>query len=212
MLSNMTSPVVLPTCSYESVRRWQRRGAKPLGQCSLYCQHHGGQELGVSGMVNESELLINVVIQKQPKMLRGCDQNGKWSGAMVTTSIAADTAPSAERQHLTHSGTHAERGKPIHLPMRESNSQEQPIDVWAWDNRKSEGHLVMRWIVSVDTLRKRADFRVGLSSRERMPNPLRRGKQMWAVAILACASLTTLVGVDSIITYRVGHGGSDRIW
>jgi hypothetical protein len=72
--NNWTSPVVLPTCSYESVRRRQRRGAKPLRQCSLYCQHHGGQELGVSGTANESELLINVVIQDKPKMLRGLHQ------------------------------------------------------------------------------------------------------------------------------------------
>jgi len=69
-----TSPVVLPTCSYESVRRWQQRGAKPLGQCSLDCQHHGGQELGVRDLANESELLINVVIQDKPKMLTGLNQ------------------------------------------------------------------------------------------------------------------------------------------
>ena len=68
-------------------------------------------------MVNESELLINVVIQKQPKMLRGCDQNGKWSGSKVTTSFEVDVAPPAKRQHLTHSVTHAERGKPVTLPF-----------------------------------------------------------------------------------------------
>ena len=72
--ANKTSPVVLPTCSYESVRRWQQRGAKPLGQCSLYCVHQRGQELGVSGMANESELPINVVNADKPKMLRGLNQ------------------------------------------------------------------------------------------------------------------------------------------
>jgi hypothetical protein len=45
--------------SYQSMRRWQRRGVKPLGQCCLIrqdghqtareggdCQHRGGRELG----------------------------------------------------------------------------------------------------------------------------------------------------------------------
>ena len=92
-------------------------------------------------MANESELPINVVIQKQPKMLRGCDQNGEWSSAMVTTSIAADVAPPAKRQSLTYSGTQAERGKPVSLPLWESESQDEPIEVRVWDSRKSKSHL-----------------------------------------------------------------------
>jgi hypothetical protein len=186
-----TSPVVFPTVSYESVRCWQRQGAKPLGQCSLYCEHQGGQELGVSSKVNESELLINVVNANKPKMLRGLNQKVSGQAQGLQCPLSETIVPSAKRQHLTYSGTHAERGKPICLPLRESDSQEKPIDVWAWDNRKSKRHLVMRWIVSVDTLRKQADFGVGLSSRKRMPNPLWREKQMWAVVTLACASLTT---------------------
>jgi len=69
-----TSPVVLPTVSYESGRCRQRRGAKPLEQCSLDCQHQGGQELGVNGMVNVSKLPINVVNANKPKMLTGLNQ------------------------------------------------------------------------------------------------------------------------------------------
>jgi hypothetical protein len=33
------------------------------------CQHQGGQELGLSGMVNLGEVLINVVTADKPKML-----------------------------------------------------------------------------------------------------------------------------------------------
>jgi hypothetical protein len=47
------------------------------------------------------------------------------------------------------------------------------------------------------TLRKQADFGVGLSGRERMTNPLREGKQIKAVATLACAP-STASGVDII--------------
>ncbi len=114
-----------------------------MGQCSLYCQHHGGQELGVSGMVNESELLINVVMHDELKMLRSSNQKVSGQVQRVNGSLTWLLFHRRKRQHLTYSGTHAERGKPIHLPMRESNSQEQPIDVWAWDNRKSEGFAVM---------------------------------------------------------------------
>ncbi len=66
-----------------------------------------------------------------------------------------------------------------------------------WDNGKSERHLVMRWIVAGATLRKQADFGIGLSGRERMTNPLREGKQIKAVATLACAP-STASGVDII--------------
>jgi hypothetical protein len=44
------------------------------------------------------------------------DQNGKWSGMEVPNSSIADAAPPAERSDLTHTGTHAERGKPDVLP------------------------------------------------------------------------------------------------
>lgn len=33
----------------------------------------------LDGMTNESELLINIVIQNEPKMLTGSRQNGTWS-------------------------------------------------------------------------------------------------------------------------------------
>jgi hypothetical protein len=104
-------------------------------------------------MANESELLLNVVIANKPKMLRGLNQNDKWSGSKVTSSFDADVAPPAKRQSLIHSGTHAERGKPVSLPLRESESQDEPMEMQAWDSRKSECSTVMVEI-EVDTSRE----------------------------------------------------------
>ena len=42
---------------------------------------------------------------------------GTWPGSGVPNSPDVDLAPPAERRDLTHSGTHAERGKPVVLPM-----------------------------------------------------------------------------------------------
>ncbi len=72
------------------------------------------------------------------------------------------------------------------------------MELQVWDNGKSECHLVMRWIVASATLRKQADFRVGLFGRKQMTNLLWKGKQMKAVATLACAPFTAQAGVDSI--------------
>ena len=69
-----TSPIVLPIRFYQSVRCWQRRGAKPLGQCESTASIKAVTSLELSGMVNESELLINVVMHSKPKMLRGLNQ------------------------------------------------------------------------------------------------------------------------------------------
>jgi hypothetical protein len=43
---------------------------------------------------------------------------GTWPSLGVPNSPDADLAPPAERRDLTHSGTHAERGKPVVLPIK----------------------------------------------------------------------------------------------
>lgn len=68
-------------------------------------------------MVNESELLINVVNVNKPKVLTGLNQKGKGPSTDAGTSSVADDAPPAERQDLTHTGTHTKRGKPVSLPL-----------------------------------------------------------------------------------------------
>jgi hypothetical protein len=41
---------------------------------SQFWQHRAGWELGIGGMSNICELLINVVKNNKPKVLRGLDQ------------------------------------------------------------------------------------------------------------------------------------------
>ena len=84
-----------------------------MAQCSRCFEHQEGAELGLNGMVNLGELLINVVNGNKPKMLTGLNQNGKWSGLRVTSSLNVDVAPPAKRPDLTRSGIYAERGKPV---------------------------------------------------------------------------------------------------
>ncbi len=73
--------------------------------------------LGLNSMVNESELLINVVKANKPKMLTGLDQKVSGQVQGYPVSLVADEEPPANRQDLTHSGTHVKRGKPAIFPI-----------------------------------------------------------------------------------------------
>ncbi len=55
------------------------------------CQHRGGRELGLGSMVNTGELLINVVTEDKPKMLRGLSQKALWIGPGHAPCPGADT-------------------------------------------------------------------------------------------------------------------------
>ena len=67
----------------------------------------------MSSMVNESELLINVVIGDKPKMLSGLSQKASGQDWKLQFLPIVDVAPPAKRQNLTYSGIYAERGKPV---------------------------------------------------------------------------------------------------
>jgi len=56
------------------------------------------------------------------------------------------TTSSANRQGLTYPGTQAEHGKPVPLPMRESNPQGRPIGVQVEEDGKSKGCAAMAQI------------------------------------------------------------------
>jgi hypothetical protein len=66
-------------------------------------EHQRGRELGWEGMANPGEPSINVVKTNKPKVLRtqGLGQKGKWPGARVRLSLAADDMPPANRRSLT---------------------------------------------------------------------------------------------------------------
>lgn len=71
-----------------------------------------------------------------------------WPSSGAPNSPDADVAPSAERHDLTHTGTCAERGKPVALPkwqdlLWESKPQGEPTGLRVWDSGKSECSTVM---------------------------------------------------------------------
>ena len=73
---------------------------------------------GKDGMVNESELLINVVTYNKPKGLTGLNQKGKGVGDEVyPILIRRQRYSPANRQDLTRPHvTYAEHGKPVSPP------------------------------------------------------------------------------------------------
>ena len=71
-------------------------------------------------------------------MLSRSGQNGTWSGPGAPNSPGADAAPPAKSGGPTHLGTSTERGKPVVLPTRESDSQEEPTGRRVKDEGGSE--------------------------------------------------------------------------
>jgi len=72
--------------------------------------------LELSGMVNESELLINVVINNKPKMLRGLNQKVSSPAQRLNSSLTEMMCYRRKGRNLTRSGIHVERGKPVAFP------------------------------------------------------------------------------------------------
>ena len=78
----------------------------------------------MDGMVNICELLVNVVIQDKPKMLRGLSQNGTVAGTGFRPYPVMDT----QRYRRTESTSPirvnlVERGKPVSLLLGREESR-----------------------------------------------------------------------------------------
>lgn len=74
----------------------------------------GGRELGLGGMVNVSELLINAVIAKEPNVLTGSNQNASRGERALIDGASRILNPYGEEAAPNpHGGTLTERGKPI---------------------------------------------------------------------------------------------------
>ena len=87
-----------------------------MEQCSRCFEHQEGAELGLNGMVNRCELLINVRFWKQAKDAVRLEPKGREAGRSrlkVTIFFNVDVAPPAKRQDLTRLGIYAERGNPV---------------------------------------------------------------------------------------------------
>jgi hypothetical protein len=76
-------------------------------------------------------------------MLRRSGQNGTWSGPGASNSPGADGAPPAESGDPHHPGTSAERGKPVVLPIGDSDSREAPTGRRVKDGGESERRPVI---------------------------------------------------------------------
>ena len=72
----------------------------------------------MDGMSNICELLLNVVSQNKPKMLKGLDQKVRGMDRVLYSHPTQSMIPSAERQALTHPVKSAEHGKPNCLRLR----------------------------------------------------------------------------------------------
>ena len=66
--------------------------------------------------LTHGELLINVVMHNKPKVMKGLHQKVRGRDQKLPILLTQTTQPPAERQGLTHLGTHAERGKPVTSP------------------------------------------------------------------------------------------------
>jgi len=66
--------------------------------------------------LTDGELLINVVMHSKPKVMTGLNQKVRGKDQKLPILLTQTTQPPAERQSLTHPGTHAERGKPVPSP------------------------------------------------------------------------------------------------
>jgi hypothetical protein len=77
-----------------------------------FWQHRAGWELGIDGMNNACELLINVVTKNKPKVLKGLDQKVRGMVKALYNRFRQSMIPPAERQVLTHLVKSAEHGKP----------------------------------------------------------------------------------------------------
>jgi hypothetical protein len=113
-------------------------------------------------MANTCELLINVVIGSQPKMLTGWDQNGKGSVQGFVDPLPQTVRFPANRQSLTYRVHQEERGKPVVLPQGTAHREVVPKGRRVNEEGASEGRPVMGRIgierKATSPTRKRADF------------------------------------------------------
>lgn len=155
-------PGVPSPVAYWCMRGWQRPGMKPPGQrnsplwqrltprggpSSASANADGVQ--GLSGKVNTSELLINIVNAEQAKGADRLEPKGMWP---VVSQPNRDTRmqwPPVKRQDLTRSLLLVRNMvSPYSRPRYAGASEPQgtPLGVRVKEGRESECQLVIGWI------------------------------------------------------------------
>lgn len=84
--------------------------------------------LGLSGMTNASELLINTVMYDKPKMLTGLNQKVRGRLPLIRFGGTRTSWPPVERQGLTHFVTLVEHGKPVSSPLKGRSTARKTIE------------------------------------------------------------------------------------
>lgn len=75
-------------------------------------------------MTNTSELLINAVMIKKPKVLTGFNQKVCGRLFQMSSWDTRTIRPSVNRQGLTHLVNQVKHGKPVSLPSGQANRKE----------------------------------------------------------------------------------------
>jgi len=112
-------------------------------------------------------------------MLSGLNQKvcGQVHGAEL--SPAADDAPPAQRHDLTRSGIDSEHGKPVVLPVRESEPQGKPMGLRVAGRGESERRPVIGRIgVATSSHAKAGRLPRGEDARERSANRRQAASQI----------------------------------
>lgn len=188
MVYDIEKPGVPSPVAYRPMHGRQRTCVKRSGQCSppkgsARAARHGldlrastrmGTRLG--GMTNKSELLINIVILNEPKMLTGSGQNGTRRGCSLvswdnTDKYAADGEAGSNPLVLLKRN----RVSPYFCPVRVGRPQGRLKEVRVEECGKSECRSVMDRIgIATSSRAKARRLPQGLSSRDCLQNLERR--------------------------------------
>jgi hypothetical protein len=105
-------------------------------------QPPGGRGLGWSGMVNSSEVLINVVINDKRKRLTRLGQTASGQGQVVLTHLA-QTVHHQRRSTTSPTRVLTRNVVSLSLSLWESQSQDEPIERRVGEGGESQGRSVM---------------------------------------------------------------------
>ena len=188
MVYDIEKPGVPSPVAYRPMHGRQRTCVKRSGQCSPLkgsaCAARHGLDLRAStrmgtrlgGMTNKSELLINIVILNEPKMLTGSGQNGTRRGCSLvswdnTDKHAADGEAGSNPLVLLKRN----RVSPYFCPLRAGRPQGRLTEVRVEECGKSECQSVMDRIgIATSSRAKARRLPQGLSSRDCLQNLERR--------------------------------------
>ena len=188
MAYDIEKPGVPSPVAYRPMHGRQRTCVKRSGQCTppkgnaRVARHEhdlrASTRMGTRlvGMTNEGELLINIVMLSEPKMLTGSGQNGTWRDCSLVSWDNTDKhATGGEAGSNPLVLLERNRVSPYYRPMRAGRPQGRLMEVRVEERGKSERRSVMDRIGIATLSRAKArPLPQGLSSRDCLQNLYRR--------------------------------------